>query len=60
MGPRLRGDDSCLYIALDMRAYDFYVYILASQYNGTLYTGVTNDIERRVREHREIKVPGIT
>ncbi|MGB7406114.1 MAG: GIY-YIG nuclease family protein [Pacificimonas sp.] len=49
-----------MYIALDMRAYDFYVYILASQYNGTLYTGVTNDIERRVREHREIKVPGIT
>ncbi|HXV00140.1 MAG TPA: GIY-YIG nuclease family protein [Caulobacteraceae bacterium] len=30
----------------------FYVYILASQRNGTLYTGYTDDLYRRVTEHR--------
>jgi putative endonuclease len=30
----------------------YYVYILASQKNGTLYIGVTNSLERRMWEHR--------
>ncbi|SFU13568.1 GIY-YIG nuclease family protein [Mesorhizobium sp. YR577] len=37
-----------------------YVYILASRKNGTLYTGVTGDLERRVWEHREGLTDGFT
>lgn len=38
----------------------FYVYILASQRNGTLYIGFTDDIERRVLEHKQKVVEGFT
>jgi len=31
----------------------YYVYMTASRRNGTLYTGVTNNLVRRVHEHRE-------
>jgi putative endonuclease len=37
-----------------------YVYILANKPCGTLYVGVTNDLVRRVWEHREGVVPGFT
>ncbi len=38
----------------------YWVYILASERNGTLYVGVTNDLVRRVQEHRKGVVPGFT
>ena len=36
------------------------VYLLASQRNGTLYLGVTSDLARRVRQHKEGATPGFS
>ena len=38
----------------------FFVYILASKRNGTLYVGVTNDLARRMAAHKAGLVPGFT
>ena len=38
----------------------FYVYILANKYNNVLYIGMTNDLIRRVFEHKEKSAKGFT
>ena len=38
----------------------YYVYILASRIGGTLYIGVTNNLVRRVYEHRSKVIDGFT
>ena len=38
----------------------FYVYMLANKPYGTLYTGVTSDLLRRIWEHKNKVVPGFT
>ena len=38
----------------------YYTYILTNKYNEVLYIGVTNDLARRVAEHRSGTIPGFT
>ena len=38
----------------------YYIYILTNKENGTLYTGITNELVRRVYEHKNKLIDGFT
>ena len=40
--------------------HDYYVYIMTNKKHGVLYTGVTNDLKRRVYEHKKKVTHGFT
>ena len=39
---------------------NYWVYIICSQRNGTIYIGITNNLGRRIYEHKGKMVPGFT
>jgi putative endonuclease len=39
---------------------EYYIYIMTNKYNTVLYKGVTNDLKRRVYEHKEKLTEGFT
>jgi putative endonuclease len=47
-------------ICQSMRTQVYYVYILTNTHHNVLYTGVTNDLERRCYEHKQKKIKGFT
>lgn len=40
--------------------HNYYVYILTNDFGNVMYVGMTNDLERRIEEHRQGIIPGFT
>lgn len=38
----------------------YYIYIITNKYNTVLYTGMTNNLQRRIYEHKEKIIEGFT
>jgi putative endonuclease len=43
-----------------MRLHIYYTYILTNKHNNVLYVGMTNDLPRRIFEHKRKLIPGFT
>lgn len=39
---------------------NFFLYIMTNKPDGVLYIGITNELERRVREHKQKQIKGFT
>ena len=42
------------------RDYNFWVYIVTNEHDGVLYVRMTNDLARRISEHRDGEIRGFT
>ena len=40
------------------RDHNFWVYLVTNEHDNVLYVGMTNDLERRITEHRAGEIPG--
>ncbi|MDH5722978.1 MAG: GIY-YIG nuclease family protein [Alphaproteobacteria bacterium] len=39
---------------------NYYIYIITNKYHGTLYIGITNDLPRRIAEHKSKAIEGFS
>ena len=61
-GVRVADDEAIPLVLADMSGLrkSYYVYLMTNKYRNVLYTGVTNDLRRRINEHEEGKAEGFT
>jgi putative endonuclease len=43
-----------------MKKHNYYVYIISNKQNGILYTGVTSNLKRRIKQHKDKLIEGFS